>query len=90
MLGPVQVVLLHLIDKNVANYGEALSEELTKLFGRHVSAAQVYVALNRMKERGLLVEGEAQKTGSKGRPRKKYSISPAGAEALGMYRAIAL
>ena len=89
MLGSVQIVLLHLIEKNVARYGESLREELTKLFGEHVADAQVYVALNRLYERGLLLEGGVQHTGRKGKPRKLYRISPEGSEALDQYRTIA-
>lgn len=89
MLGPVQIVLLHLIDSKVSSYGQSLRDRIAVLFGDHISVVQVYVALNRLQERGLLVEGASEPTSRKGRPRKMYLISPEGAEALNLYRKVA-
>jgi DNA-binding PadR family transcriptional regulator len=89
MLGPVQIVLLHLIDTNVSSYGQALRDRVAALFGDHISVPQVYVALNRLQERGLLIEGTPEPTTRRGRPRKTYLISPEGVEALNLYRTVA-
>ncbi|MBY0538066.1 PadR family transcriptional regulator [Patescibacteria group bacterium] len=89
MLGPVQIVLLHLIDTNVSRYGQALRDSVAVLFGEHISVAQVYIALNRLQERGLVIEGMSEPTKRKGQPRKMYLISPEGVEALDVYRKVA-
>jgi DNA-binding PadR family transcriptional regulator len=89
MLGPVQIVLLHLIDRNVSSYGQALRDKIAVLFGEHISVAQVYIALNRLQERELLIEGTSEPTARRGRPRKMYLISPEGVEALNLYRKVA-
>ncbi len=89
MLGPVQIVLLHLIDTNVERYGQALRNRIAVLFGEHISVAQVYIALNRLQERELLIKGASEPTSRRGRPRKMYLISPGGVEALNLYRKVA-
>ncbi|HEX9885528.1 MAG TPA: PadR family transcriptional regulator [Longimicrobiales bacterium] len=80
--------LQHLVMLAVARlgedaYGGAAQEELRRVAGRDVSVSTVYVTLVRLEEQGLVTsEQAAPGGGGVGRPRRYFSITPEGWEAL--------
>jgi DNA-binding PadR family transcriptional regulator len=81
-LGPVQVAILRSIERNPAEaYGAAITTELHESVGGELVDAQVYIALKRMESRGL-VKGISESGGRRGRPRKVYSLTGSGRQAL--------
>ena len=64
-------------------YGAAIVRELEARTGRDVSQGAVYVTLRRLAARDLLSARTGQGTADRGgRPRRYYSLRPAGREAL--------
>jgi DNA-binding PadR family transcriptional regulator len=80
--------LQHLVMLAVARlgedaYGGAAQEELRRVAGRDVSVSTVYVTLVRLEEQGLLrPERAASGQGGVGRPRRYFSVTPEGWDAL--------
>lgn len=61
-----------------------LARTLTKSLGRHVSLAQVFVALERLEDKGLVtsVEVTPDSPSRGGRRRRVFSVEPDGARAI--------
>ena len=63
--------------------GIAIHDEIETRTGRDVSPGAIYTTLGRLEERGLVTsEVLASEPGRVGRPRKHYTLRPAGARAL--------
>src|SRR5262245_64958089 len=63
--------------------GIAVHDEIEARTGRDVSPGAIYTTLGRMEERGLVSsEVVPAEPGQVGRPRKHYTLKPAGARAL--------
>lgn len=87
VLGLIQVAILRVIDRCPAkSYGAAITDEVSRLVARELADAQVYVALQRLEEQGLvssrvdLIPRPSKM--SRGRPRKFYALTAMGRRAL--------
>lgn len=91
-IGLMQVAILRAINLHPESaYGSAIADQISTESGQEVSDAQVYVAIRRLEARDLIREAEmprgltSQNTpskGSRGRPRKYYSLTGSGRRAL--------
>ena len=83
-----QVVLLALAGFEGEATGRQVYDTVTSTTGRDVSVASIHIALTRMTEKGWTdcrtVDPEP---GRGGKPRRRYSLAPAGARALAEQRA---
>jgi PadR family transcriptional regulator PadR len=87
-----QAVLLSLIkpltEIGKEAYGRAILKEVQHRLGRDVAAGAVYSTLDRLEQKGLITsELDAGTVVRAGRPRRCYSIQPAGVRALNDARA---
>jgi DNA-binding PadR family transcriptional regulator len=91
MVGLVQLVILACVAEQwrVDTSGDALQPDVQRVMQYEVSTAQVYIALRRLVERGLLVEQTAPPSHRRGRPKKYHQITLAGEDVLAIYRNIA-
>lgn len=84
MLGEFELlVLLAVLQAGEGAYGTRILEELRTRGGRSVSRGAVYVTLDRLEAKGYLssrAEGATPARG--GRPRRYYSVRPAGLKVL--------
>lgn len=77
-----QLVLFAVLRLDEAS-GIAIHDEIEARTGRDVSPGAIYTTLGRLEERGLVrSEILAPEPGRVGRPRKRYTLLPAGARAL--------
>ncbi len=78
-----QLILFSVLQLGDDAYGVAIRENIEERTGRTVSSGAIYTALGRLEERGLVSSrvGEAVERRA-GRPRKFYTVEPAGARAL--------
>lgn len=86
-LGLVQVAIMNaIINRPERAYGTAITDAVSKTVGRELSDAQVYVALGRLEEHGLIDsrvdEFPTPSKRSRGRPRKYYASTAKGRRAL--------
>ena len=88
-LGIMQYAILQLIDSWPDKaYGTAIAAEVSRKIGRDLLEAQIYVALGRLEDRGLLQSHIETKQapvpgkGRRGRPRKMYALTGLGRGAL--------
>jgi DNA-binding PadR family transcriptional regulator len=89
-----QAILLSLVkpvtDLGKEAYGRAILSEVQHRLGREVSAGAVYSTLDRLEQKGLISSDvEAGGAIRAGRPRRCYSIEPAGVRALNDAKAAA-
>jgi len=89
MLGSVQLVILFLVSEKADTRGETLQPLVQDMVCHPVSTAQVYTALRRMVERGLLMVQPEHISGTRGKPRNKHMLTTAGTESLKVYQNIA-
>ena len=85
-LGLVQVAILNHIETSPDRaYGSAITDDVSTAIGRDLADAQVYIALRRLQKQGLLcsqLSPSAPSKGTRGRPRKYYSLTALGKRAL--------
>ena len=89
-----QAVLLALVkpitDLGKEAYGRAILKEVQLRLDREVAAGAVYSTLDRLEEKGLISSKVGEGTTIRsGRPRRFYTIEPAGVRALNDARAAA-
>ncbi len=78
-----QLILFSVVQLRDDAYGVAIRETIEERTGRVVSSGAIYTALGRLEDRGLVSSWVGEPTtGRAGRPRKYYSLEPAGARAL--------
>lgn len=78
-----QLILFSVVERGDDAYGGAIRETIERRTGRVVSSGAINTALGRLGERKLVRARIGEPTaGRAGRPRKYYSLSPAGARAL--------
>jgi PadR family transcriptional regulator PadR len=78
-----QVVLFAVLRLEGDASGVGIHDEIKARTGRGVSPGAIYTTLGRLEERGLVDSVVlAASTGRVGRPRKQYTLLPAGAKAL--------
>jgi DNA-binding PadR family transcriptional regulator len=86
-LGLIQVAVLSVIvSRPNQAYGTAIADAVSKMIGREVVRAQVYMALQRLDDRGFVTnrteELSVPSKRTKGRPRIFYQITALGQKAL--------
>jgi len=62
--------------------GVAIHDEIEARTGRSVSPGAIYTTLGRLEERRMVTSIVSSSVGRVGRPRKHYTLRPAGAKAL--------
>jgi PadR family transcriptional regulator, regulatory protein PadR len=78
-----QLILFAVLQLGGDAYGVAIREALEERTGRIVSSGAIYTTLGRLEARGLVGSRvEEPAPGRVGRPRKYYTLEPAGARAL--------
>jgi PadR family transcriptional regulator PadR len=78
-----QLVLFALVRLGEGGYGIAVRHEIERRTGREVSQGAVYMALNRLADRGFVSSRVADTTPTRGgRRRKYYTLEAAGAQTL--------
>ncbi len=78
-----QLILFSVVELGDDAYGGAIREIIEQRTGRVVSSGAINTALGRLAERKLVTAQVAEPgAGRMGRPRKYYSLEPAGARAL--------
>ena len=84
MLGEFeQLVLFAVLRLNDRASGVAIHDEIEARTGRDVSPGSIYTTLGRLEERGLVMSVVVAPVSARvGRPRKQYTLRPAGAKAL--------
>ncbi len=85
-LGLVQVAILNVINHHPDRaYGSAITDQVSRVVGRELADAQIYVALRRLEEQGVIrsrVENSKPSKKSRGHPRKYYALTATGRRAL--------
>lgn len=78
-----QLILFSVLNLEHRAFGLAIREDIEGRTGRTVSSGAIYTALGRMEKRGFVSSAVADPVeGRVGRPRKYYTLEPAGARAL--------
>jgi len=83
-LGDVEhLVLLALLRLGEPAYGVPILDEIEERIGRAPSRAAVYIALSRLEAKGLTTSSLGDSNAVRGgRPRRYFSLTPAGVKAL--------
>jgi DNA-binding PadR family transcriptional regulator len=82
-LGELEQLILYSVLKLGADaYGVTIREAIEERTGRAVSSGAIYTTLGRLEERRLVSGRVGEPTPGPGRPRKYYTLAPAGARAL--------
>ena len=78
-----QLVLFAVLRLDADASGVAIHDEIEARTGRNVSPGAIYTTLGRLEERGLVTSSVITPASPRvGRPRKHYTLRPAGAKAL--------
>ena len=78
-----QLVLFAVLRLDEDASGVAIHDEIEKRTGRDVSPGAIYTTLGRLEERGFVTSVVTTPEHARvGRPRKHYTLRPAGAKAL--------
>lgn len=77
-----QLVLFAVLRLHDDASGVAIHDEIEARTGRSVSPGAIYTTLGRLEERRLVASVVCESVGRVGRPRKHYTLRPAGARAL--------
>lgn len=78
-----QLILFSVLELGNDAYGVAIRETIEERTGRVVSSGAIYTTLGRLEDRGLVTSRVGEPVpGRAGRPRKYYTLTPAGARAL--------
>ena len=86
-LGELEALLLlavlHLAEQSHDAYGSAIRDEIRARTGREVPRGSLYVTLDRLEEKGLLVSRDAGASAARGnRPKRIFKATPAGIRAV--------
>lgn len=77
-----QLLMLALLRLEDDAYGAAIRRELAEVAGRKLSISAIYVTLVRMEEQCLVASHDGEVPATGGRPRRCFSVTPSGIEAL--------
>ena len=78
-----QLILFSVLQLGDGAYGVAIRENIEDRTGRVISSGAIYTALGRLEEKGLVSSTIGEPiAGRAGRPRKFYTLQPAGARML--------
>jgi PadR family transcriptional regulator PadR len=77
------LAILQLIEQGQEAYGSAIRDELERRGGRPVPRGSVYVTLDRLEEKGLLISREAGTSAARDqRPKRVFKVTPNGLRAV--------
>jgi PadR family transcriptional regulator PadR len=77
------LAVLHLTEQRQEAYGSALREEIEARTCRAVPRGSIYITLDRLEEKGLLVSREAGASVARGnRPKRLFKVTAAGGRAV--------
>src|SRR5215471_10091528 len=82
-LGQFEQLVLGAV-KTIPNaYGPPIHQQVERIYGMPVKLASIYTTLDRLEEKGYITWRVADPTPERGnKPKRYYSIAPAGEEAL--------
>jgi DNA-binding PadR family transcriptional regulator len=77
------LAILHLTERGHEAYGSAVRREIERRADRRVPRGSLYVGLDRLEEKGLLISREGHGTAARGgRPKRLFAVTPAGLRAV--------
>lgn len=77
------LAVLHLTEQKQEAYGSAIRAEIEWRAGRDVPRGSIYVTLDRLEEKGLLVSREGGTSAARGhRPKRIFKVTPTGVRAV--------
>jgi len=77
------LAVLHLTEQQEEAYGSAIREQIETRTGRAVPRGSIYVTLDRLEEKGLLVSREGGTSPARGqRPKRIFKVTPAGVRSV--------
>jgi PadR family transcriptional regulator, regulatory protein PadR len=77
-----QIVMLAVLRLEESAYGMEVRREIALRTGRDTSIGAVYATLDRLEKKGFVRSHETEPEGDKGRPRRAYRVTAAGASSL--------
>jgi DNA-binding PadR family transcriptional regulator len=76
-------VMLGVLQRAGEAVATAVHEEIERRTGRRTSLGSVYITLDRLEDKGLLVSRESGTSAARGgRPRRVFKVTPAGVRAV--------
>jgi PadR family transcriptional regulator PadR len=87
VLGEFETILLlavlHLTEQSQDAYGSAIRDEIETRTGRVVPRGSIYITLDRLEDKGLLMSREGGTSQARGhRPKRIFKVTPAGVRAV--------
>ena len=77
------LAILHLHEQKQDAYGSAIRDEIETRAAREVPRGSIYVTLDRLEEKGLLISCEGGTSAARGnRPKRIFTVTPAGVRAV--------
>jgi DNA-binding PadR family transcriptional regulator len=77
------LAVLHLTGQKQEAYGSAIRDEIEARAARRVPRGSIYVTLDRLEDKGLLVSREGGTSPARGqRPKRVFKVTPAGVRAV--------
>jgi DNA-binding PadR family transcriptional regulator len=77
------LAVLHLTEQKQDAYGSAIRDEIQTRASRRVPRGSIYVTLDRLEEKGLLVSRDGPTSPARGqRPKRVFRVTPAGVHAV--------
>jgi PadR family transcriptional regulator PadR len=77
------LAVLHLGEQKQDAYGSSIRDEIETRARRHVPRGSIYITLDRLEEKGLLLSRESGTSAARGgRPRRVFRVTPAGVSAV--------
>ena len=77
------LAVLHLTEQRRDAYGSSIRAEIETRARRHVPRGSIYVTLDRLEEKGLLVSREAGPSAARRhRPKRVFKVTPEGVRAV--------
>ena len=83
-----ELVLLAVLRRGDDAYGVTIRREIAERARSDVAMGAVYATLDRLEAKGLVRSGMERRDGVPGRPRRYYTVSPAGRMALAESREV--
>src|SRR5918997_1496255 len=77
------LAVLHLVEQKQDAYGSAIRDEIQTRTRRHVPRGSIYITLDRLEQKGMLLARESGMSAERGgRPRRVFTVTPAGVRAV--------
>lgn len=77
------LAVLHLCERQQEAYGSTIKDEIETRTGRAVARGSIYVTLDRLEEKRLLVSRDTSGSSARGqRPKRIFAVTPSGLRAV--------